>query len=484
MANIQGGTSTANVVNVDSNFQLAVVTNTDPVKAGATRLFSENDAGTKTGIATCTSPETSADYRLRIGVDTLLDRETFNYTNQNTGKHFYNATTMTMALSGGGLLTNATGITTTTTGAVLRTWRYFPLPLQQSAVYIEATLSLSATAMATNSTLDFGLFLPNAAVPYAPTDGAFFRMTSAGVFGVVNHNTTELPSSALSITLVANQTYSFLIVLTNREAQFWIDDVLYATIAVPASQPSPNFAAALPYCIRHGIGSAAGSVVQARLWSYSVYQADFNTGKSAGEVAAVAGGSPQVQQGASTGGQLTTYTNGAAPGATTLTAGTGAGTSTLGGLYLLPAAVTAGEGDYNIFSWQNPAGTAVLPGKVFHCTSVIVGDMFVSVALTGGPMIFPWAVGYGGTQASLATNETTTFTANTTKIVRKIPLGIVQTVAATAPVASLSKGGQVNFNPPLPVNPGEFIQALFRAIGTNLTAGTIRGSVTFHGYFE
>jgi uncharacterized protein YcfJ len=56
----------------------------------------------------------------------------------------------------------------------------------------------------------------------------------------------------------------------------------------------------------------------------------------------------------------------------------------------------------------------------------------VSAALTGGGIGLHWAIGYGSTAATLATTETGSFANNTTKIARKVPLGVVQWFAATA----------------------------------------------------
>ena len=92
--------------NLDANLQVKVATNTDPLKAGAVRMFSESDDGSITGAATCRAPETSHDYRLRSGLDMLEFNDTFNYTNQDTGKYRYDFITLTMSLAGGALTTN------------------------------------------------------------------------------------------------------------------------------------------------------------------------------------------------------------------------------------------------------------------------------------------------------------------------------------------------------------------------------------------
>jgi hypothetical protein len=108
----------------------------------------------------------------------------------------------------------------------------------------------------------------------------------------------------------------------------------------------------------------------------------------------------------------------------------------------------------------------------------------VTTALTGGPLIVTYALGFGSSASSLATTETTTFTATTTKIARRIPLGL-QTLAATAAVGTLSPGFQVDLSgSPIPINPGEYLHIIIRCLGTNTSAGAPRGSVAVLGYFR
>jgi len=217
MAVIDTGTNTAGKANVDAAFNLQVNTpGFDSVgvsrgggsaNAGAVAAFSENDAGTQTGARLVASPETDADSRQRTAVDTLLDIETFNYTSQNTGKHFYSFTTMTGAWLAGGFTTNSASITTTTTGVLLRTFAYFPI-CGATLTYVDATFGFSAASAPTNTLIDWGFFLTAGTNPFAPSDGAYFRMTAAGVFGVVNNNGAETTTAVFSgFSPVANEKY-------------------------------------------------------------------------------------------------------------------------------------------------------------------------------------------------------------------------------------------------------------------------------------
>ena len=458
---------------------------TSPAGVGAIRTFSENDPGNKTGTPFLLSPETTSDYRLRSVQDTNLDSEVFCYANQNTGKHSYAATTLTMALSSNALVTNSGSITTLNTAAFFRTQQYFELCGSQTSTYATFDVALSA-ALTTNTTIDYGMFLQSGASPYAPTDGCYFRITSAGFQGVINFGGSETTTSVFAFTHTINQVYTFVIAFNTDKVEFWIEDVLYATLPTQVANGTPFSSQTLPVQIRHAIGAtAAGAALSLRLFSHAV-QVNDQTNLPFPQIAAMRGGSTQIQQGATTGGQLTTYALGAEPAAVTLTASTAPATNTLGGLFLLPVAITPAASDYPLFAWQNPVGTTSIPGKVFVCTSVIIGDLSVTTALIGGPLLLEWAVGYGSTAATLATTESTTFTAGgTTKIARKIALG-AQGLAATSTVGVVAPGFQRDFSSaPLPVNPGEFLHIILRIPGgTATTAGAPRGSVAVLGYFR
>lgn len=106
---LTGGSSTANQVNVDANFNLAVRTPTNKAQAGFVYLASQNDAGTITGTADILAPRTSDDFRLSVGMDTAMYDDSFNATAQNTGKwKFASVSSMLAAQSGGRRIHRAT----------------------------------------------------------------------------------------------------------------------------------------------------------------------------------------------------------------------------------------------------------------------------------------------------------------------------------------------------------------------------------------
>jgi hypothetical protein len=170
--------------NLDAGSNIKVALSNTPTYMGGVRVFSENDPGTVVGSPYLKSPETSTDFRLRVGTDSVWDSEQFNYTAQNTSKHKYTSTTLTMTWVGGTLNTNGGSVTTTATACQIQTYRHFPL-LGAGATYFETTMCLSA-AMPANVNVDFGGMTLAAAGTSIPTDGAYWRINSGGIYGVLN----------------------------------------------------------------------------------------------------------------------------------------------------------------------------------------------------------------------------------------------------------------------------------------------------------
>lgn len=453
---------------------------------GKVRIFSENDAGLFTGTPELASPETDHDYRLRVSNDQMLDNEILNYTAQNTGKHSYTNTTMTNAWAVGGMTTNASGITTTTTGTLFTTRAFFPI-LGSATVFCEQAVSFDA-APNSNTIIDFGLFLPNAANPYAPADGAHFRLTSAGMQGIINFNGTEtstgiIPASSdtplVPWAYTLNKKNQYIISISQRSVEFWIDNEKVGEIMVPAGQGQAIASASLPWSMRHAIvGGAAGAIIKATLSYYAVSVGGpqmFSTLSTQGNRLF---GSYQGMSGGTLGSlaQTGTITTGNAANLapavpTTTTAALGSG---LGGLFW-ETNTAAVNTDLIIMSYQVPAATVSLPGRRL-CLRGLYLASHVQTVVVGGPNVRQYFLAFGHTAVSLATAE-----AAGTKAPRRIHLPILQTVAAAQAVSTLlaTTTNFVDFgDAPVYVNPGEFIQLCVRKIGTVETSGTYIHSIT------
>lgn len=468
---IKGGAST-NEVEVNASNQLQVITGQaeTPSTVGAIRIFSENDAGDITGDALLKAPETDGDYRIRVSHDVQLDNEVFDYTAQNTGKYLYRNTTMVNAWSASGLTTNSGNITTTTTATVVQSYAYFPL-IGTTSMYVEFELAFNAQPTS-NKIIDFGVGLPAAANPYAATDGAYFRLSSAGLVGIINNNTTETSTGLFVVpfTYTNNEKHQFIIVISTRNVEFWIDGVLQAEIATPVAQGSPFMAASLPWFIRDAIvGGAAGAALSAIVSNVAINAGGIVIADKLSTIGNRIFGSYQGLSGG-TMGSLANYANSANPTAAVPTNTTAALGSGLGGQFWETdtLAITT---DGVICSYQVPSGTANVQGRRLVLRGVNINS-FVQTALTGGGYVAQWSLAFGHTAVSLATAE-----GATTKASRRVGIG-VQAVVSGAVVNTVLTSLQINFDSPIYVNPSEFIAIVKKKVGTAPSAGVIGHLIT------
>lgn len=467
---VEGNTS-GNVAEVTSTNELKVVlpTGSTPASVGAVRMFSENDDGTATGSVYLASPETDDDSRLRVAHETVFDTETFNYTAQSTGKHFSRATTMAFSWSAAGLTSNSANITTLTTGVSFGTYAEFPM-IGASHLYCEIAGSFTAAAT-TNTVIDFGMMRMGAANPYAPTDGVFFRLTSAGLFGVANFNGTETATPVFAFTYTNNRKYQFIISAHERVVEFWIEGVLFGSIDTPAGQGQPYMSGSLPFGLRHAIaGGAAGAALSFVLNDYTVSIG----GPAMSTTPSVMGqriyGSYQGLSGGTMGG-LATYPNSAnptaaAPSNTALTANLPAG---LGGQGAVTAAVAAAtDGIWG--SYQVPAGTANVQGRRLVIRGVVLDLVNLGAAVATTATTIQFSLAFGHTAVSLATADGVA-----AKAPRRASLGI-----ATWPIGA-AIGAQPQFGPikvdfgdaPIFVNPGEFVALVGKFLAGTATASQV-----------
>jgi hypothetical protein len=481
---IQGGSNTAGQMNVDSFYQARVGTepsvSTNPEAVGAFRLFVENDEGTVTGNTALISPEADVDYRLRVSQDLHLDEEVFNYTAQNTGKHYYGNTTMTNVWTAGQLTTNGSSITTTTTGTVFKTRAMFPTT-GTCTLSGDFELAFSAQPVA-NTLIDFGFFLQSDANPFAPTDGAFFRLNASGLQGVVANSGTETSTGVFPLAdgtgtwvYTNDKKYQFIVYLGGVQADFWVNDgsgaVKLGSVPLPSGQNRMTMASSLPLALRHAIvGGAAGGVIQAKLGAYNVRQGGVQYATSPSIAGNRMFGSYQGLSGG-TMGSLASYTNNANPTAAVPTNTTSTVLTALGGQGWETDTLAVNT-DGIIMSYQVPAGTANVQGKRLVLRGLKI-DTFVQTAQTGGGYNEIWTLNWGHTAVSLATAE-----AATTKARRVLPIGVRAVPAATAALTKLETITLDLGDAPIYVNPGEFIAVAKKKVGTAPSAGVMAHTIT------
>ena len=486
---INTGGSVAGKANVDAGFNVKTSPSVVPNYMGGIRMAGTRDDGSVTGNVDVNFVDADDYGRANIGQDIMLDSETYNYTAQNTGKHTYLNTTMTQAWTVGATQTNSGGITTINTGLTGGTYAMWPL-WGASTTVIEFEGGFSA-APVTNTTIDFGLFLRGAATPYLPLDGVYFRLTSAGLQGIINYNGTEYQTAVFlasaggaTWTYTPNQKYRFEIDVNESDADFFINGVRYGSLATPAGSGQPFAAASLPVSWRHAIGgTAASGALQFLITDYTVRLAGPNIGRTMGEMGNAVFGSYQGMSGGTMGQLIAgTVTSGtlvkptaAVPSNTALTANL---PNSLGGrIYETLTTGLAANVDGIYASYQVPAGSVSVQGRRLRVTGIKLSGL-VSTAVVGGPAFTEWYIAFGHTAASMATAE-----AAATKAPRRVMLPELTTIMGAAAVAGtllVQPMYYAKFDNPIYINPGEFIALVGnKTITTAITSGVLAFAYQF-----
>lgn len=458
---------------------------TDPLQIGSVRAMGEVDGGMLTAVPILRPLEVDADYRARVSQDCLFDEEVFNYTAQNTGKHNLAATTMAATFTAGQFTTNSGSITTISTGVQLSTYAFFPCT-GTTTLSLDSELAFSEQPK-TNTFVEWGIGQAGTQL-IAPTDGVFFRLSSAGLQGICSYNGAEVSTGVFPLLNGAgtwvyqdNKRYQFIIYQSMVEAMFWVNDgtgaVALGRLPLPSGQARMSMGAGGQVFFKHRIvGGAASGSLQAYVGAYNVRQGGVNFFSTPSTSGSRTLGAYQGLSGG-TMGSLANYANSANPTAavpTNTTAALGAG---LGGQFWETATLAVNT-DGIIQSYQVPVATVNLPGRRLVIRGVGLMS-YIQTVIAGGPFVAQWSLAFGHTAVSLATAE-----AATTKAPRRIALPaftqVVTAAQAVSTMVSQPGGSFVDFgDAPIFVNPGEFIQLVTKHVGTVGTAGTIAHVVTF-----
>jgi len=455
----------------------------NPGNVGAFRLFSENDDGSATGTAYLKSPETSTDYRLRVGTDTLLYDHTPSETSPDTTRlQISGISTMTTSMASGYIALNA-GAAATASGNYVSwsTSRVFRIR-GASQLYVEFEMLFSTQPIA-NQISEFGLFMPVAGTQ--PADGIWFQADNSGIKGFVNYNGT-ITATAVIATIAPNTTYHFVMAISDSEVEFWRDDVFLGEVPVPIGQPSPCLTDSLKATIQQrnsGIVSASGQSVT-KLGNICITAGDLNYNKPfAYQMAGMGHMGYQAQAGATMG---TTAAFANATAATTVTGGALSQTVTLatglGGQIGINAAVPGIDG--LVFNYTNPLGSVSQPPRNLTITGVKISAVNIGAAVATTPTTISWSLAFGGGSANLAVAEAVALTAATVKSFRRVPLGI-QSWAVGAVVGAKDTDVYMPFASPIVVHPGEMVAVVAKFIqGTATASQVIFVNATFDAHFD
>lgn len=441
---------------------------------GGTKIFSENDS-----VANyIKSPETSTDYRLRVGMDTVLFTDSFNMSTQPYQNYTYTTGTTTATWAGAGTV-NFTGGTTNAHGAFVRSYRYFPL-IGTAPLAAEFTFGMFTAQPQPNEVWLMGLGIPTAATT-EPTDGVWLQYTSAGMIGVIRYSGTTTQTGVLvaSGSMTLGELYKFTIVIGEGEIEWWRDDILLAETAIPSANGQPFLQASLPLFMHKYNTGAVTSTASFRVSDITISLMDIQACKPWQHQMSGMGLAWQNQNG-STSGQNTTWTNNAVTATAALTNTAGL-LSTLGGIALISPTLTANL-DGIVCSYLNPASTINITGRTLYITGVRIDSTVQVVLANTGSLLAAFALFYGNTAVSHG-GAGNVADAAAVKGSRKIPLGIQSFTGATA-VGTTPAPIQVTFTTPIVVNPGEYCGVVLKNVGTVTTSGNIATTVMIDHYYE
>lgn len=499
MAIIDSGSNSAGKANVDAGYNLNVtlpqanpITGTaHPEYVGAARMFSENDAGTVTGVPYLKSPETSSDYRLRVGTDTVLFNDTFNATTQNMNLWSYTAATLTCTQPGGYLQFGTVQGTAAAHGAFYRTFQYFPL-IGTAPLAVEFSGSSNTSSLVANEAFYAGIGLPSAGGTI-PTDGCWFKMTSAGLFGELQYNGGSVSQVTLMNTQIALATNArFTMVIAEDEIEFWVNDVLYGELPVPVGYGQPFMTGSLPVFLQKICTGVVANSNVIRVTDLTVSLMDLAISKPWAQQLAGQYLMGYVQQNGTAigvnGSQtqfVGTVTTGSTPVATNAAgANATANTTGLGGTGQMTATVSSAT-DVIATSYQNPAGTINLTARNLYIKGIKISAINYGATVATTPTTLMWSIGFGHTAVSMQTLTTGSFVSATTHAPNRLHIGF-QSVPVGA-LAGTMYGPDIvmTFDTPIVIRPGEFVNTFLKQIiGTATASQTILYTVFFDAYWE
>jgi hypothetical protein len=500
MAVIDSGSNSAGKANVDANYNLQAVlpgnTATGVAQGGGTAaagfaaMLSEVDSGSVTGSRLVREPEVSQDYRVRVGMDTLLFSDTFNASAQNTSLWSYTFNTMTAAQPGAGTVNFGTVQGTTSAhGAFMRTFQHFPL-FGTFPLAVEFHVGQFTAALTANEVWRMGLGLPAAATT-APTDGVWLEITSAGVIGSISFaNTTTQTGTLLALnSLTVGDLDKFIIVVGERTIEFWRDNTLLGTLSVPNANGQPFVTTSLPVFMHKYNTGAVSNTNTMRVADVNVTLMDALTSRDwPTQLCALGQMAYQGQNGGTMG------TTALLPNATAATTVTGTALSQtvaiatgLGG----QAGITAGAAgvDGCVTAFQSPIGSTTQTPRNLIIKGVRIDAVNIGAAVATTATVMQWSLGFGaiiaaGTLPSLAQAESASFTTATAKAWRRIPLGVQSWVVGAA-IGAAAEQITINFSAPIVVHPGQWVAAVAKFIvGTATASQVIWATVAFDAYYE
>lgn len=469
---------------VNASGEAAIAPTQSVDNAGIIAMAAENNpAGVGIGRKVLVS-DISNDYRLRVGLDSTLWKDTYSHTVVNTSKYKVVNTTMTNALSGGRWVLNNAASVASSIACVVQSYMNFSLNLS-GTLYADFEAGV-LNAPVTNNVCEWGLFQASGFA--APSDGVLFRLDADGVLkGVIVSNSAEtsvvlLSAPAVNFAVSAGTIYHFLIAVHNDVTEFWINDVLTGEIPTAAALGSPMLAMTEPLTFRTYNAAATALGQQFLVVATAVSRGDMDTMRLWPTVQVGMGNSCYNVPDGTAAGSTGSYVLSTAPvtvGAASQLSSV-ASYSTLGGQYAL-ASIASAETDILVFSYLNPAGTPAIPGKNLIIRGVNIDSVSIGAVGSAISAVQQWSLGVGGTAVAPPADSATAGT----RAYRRVPLGF-QTFPANTPIGSGSlKCIDANLDSPIIIEPGTYLAIYMKPIQGPINTGQVfRGTCYVNGYFE
>lgn len=472
-------------VAVNTDHEIAVAPTTDFEKAGIVGIAYETNAGGE-GIGRKVIPaDGSNDFRLRVGIDSTLWRDTFSHTVVNTSKYQVINTTMTNTLSGGRWILNNGASVASAVGTIVKSYMSFALNLS-GTLYCDFEAGFLVTPQA-NNICEWGLMQCTGVT--SPNDGVYFRLNSDGLlYGVTCSNSSEsavalISSSGVSCVVSAGTMYHYLIAVHNDTTEFWINDILVGEVNTGATLGSPMLSMSEPICFRtYNLGIVAVAQ-QFLIASVSVSRGDVDSMRLWPTIQCAMGNSCYNTPDGTTAGSTGSYIYSTAP---VIPATTGSYLSgiacytTLGGQHGM-IALASSEADILVYSFLNPAATPAIPGKNLIIRGVTIDGVSTGAVGSAIGAVQQWSLAVGGTNVAMPADSATVGT----RAGRRVPLGFLCYPASAAIGAPATRPIDINLDSPIVVESGTYLNIHYKPIVGPINAGQIfRGICFVNGYFE
>lgn len=475
---VESGVGPAQLNEIDSANALKSALAKTKLEAGYAVTIGERDDGSVSGQPARSPFEVSPFGRMRMGLDTMLFNEQWTGTAIDTTRWKTTATTMTLSAANQIVNMNSGSNQAAGTSIVISTQRAFPV-WGGFTLWCDVNLQFSNVPVRGN-VCDFGFFAATGTA--APTYGAFFRLGSDGKLrGVVvrGRAVKETNDVNFSSDVGFQVTRNYLIGINRSCITFWIDDILVGQVDLTSQFSSMCVEGSLPFSVREYNQTAVLNAQQIRVGAVNISAGDYHGTKRHEHIMSGMGSSAYQNQSPTAPGStsnLTNSTGAALPAAAVPTNTTAALGTGLGG-WFFEIETLAANTDGIISSYQVPAIATGSGNKTLYITGVRIESYCISSFVLGGYTAF-WTICFGHTSVSLATANTAT-----SRAPRRQFAGLMQ-VPSGAAFASKLGSLTVKFDSPLVVEPGQFIQAVKRKVGTVPGGGTTMHGIVFDGYFE